>query len=417
MDKDKESKIYEMLNNMAEYSLEQPAAIETLCNELFISPSYAPLMDLLVESFLTVRSFCVLMFEGLISNASAILRILIEQVAAVTVLASKQNLIPEFLKFQNWKAKYYGSTGEEKDKIREYLFKESGYKKRKENPLKDFLDYGWIKALYKESNERGDKLIIKEAHLEETVVDIEEQLNAFAHGQRSIFQFVKHKDFADRHISRITMVAGKLFLFLCHAKHELLENYPMSKDKHFHLYLDAKILFCDLNSRATNTNINQIIKSTNNLDRDIYNAIATLDHVRGLMYSSELNYVEVNVLARAYILDLINLMYMCCFKMYSSEKNDYLDNVNCFSKLIDKVSFQKVDDLYNSIPHSIPLDKLIEMVNAIDDKWGPVRKDGSFSELDEIFITDFTTLVHTIFDTIYKEYDANKFMDYFVAIE
>lgn len=86
MEKDKQAKLYEMLKHMSDYSIEQPKAIEQLCNDLFISASDAPAIDFLVEAFLTVHSFCLLMFDGLVSNASAILRILIEQVAALTVI-------------------------------------------------------------------------------------------------------------------------------------------------------------------------------------------------------------------------------------------------------------------------------------------------------------------------------------------
>ena len=57
------------------------------------------------------------------------------------------------------------------------------------------------------------------------------------------------------------------------------------------------------------------------------------------------------------------------------------------------------------------------MTNLIDDKWGPMVKDGKFSELDEVFITDFTSLVHVIFRSIYKDCETNQLMDYFVTIE
>lgn len=86
------------------------------------------------------------------------------------------------------------------------------------------------------------------------------------------------------------MVSGKLFLFLCYAKHALLVNENISDDKFFNSYLNAKILFLDLNAKATNKRIIEILKTTDNLDRDIVYSISTLDHKRGLMYQAELNF-------------------------------------------------------------------------------------------------------------------------------
>ena len=190
MEDDKRNKFSEMLKNMSDYSVGQPKAIEDLCKNLYISPAYAPAMDLLVESFLTVHSFTILMFDGLISNASAILRILIEQVAAVSVIARSPKAMTEFLKFQTKKKQYYGSDGEEHERIRNFIIQESGFKIKSESALKDYLDYGWIRVLNNNKSERGERLIIKEARLEEVIVDIDEQLNAFAHGQRTWFTFL-----------------------------------------------------------------------------------------------------------------------------------------------------------------------------------------------------------------------------------
>ena len=262
MEKIKKAKSYDMLKHMSDYSIQQPMAIEKLCTELFLSHAYAPAIDLMVEAFLTVHSFALLMFQGLVSNASAILRILIEQVAAVTIISKNQKAFNEFLKFNSWKHNYYSSVGEEKTRIREFLINESGRKYKSESAIKDFLDYGWIRIINNSKSERSDRLIIKEARLEEFIIDINEQLNAFAHGQRSIFEFTKNRELADKHISRIIMIAGKLFLFLCHAKHELLVDDYLTNDQFFDSYLNAKILYLDLNARAIDDRIFNIIQTT-----------------------------------------------------------------------------------------------------------------------------------------------------------
>jgi len=417
MEKNKQSKLYEMLKNMSDYSIEQPKVIEDLCSELFISPAYAPALDLMVEAFLTVHSFSLLMFEGLISNASAILRILIEQVSAVTVICNNPKAMTEFLKFQTWKRQYYSSKGEEHEKIRDFLFKKAEYRHKKESALKDYLDYGWIRALNNNKSERSEQLIIKEARLEEMIVDINEQLNAFAHGQRSIFSFIRNKNLSDKHISRIIMAAGKLFLFLCYAKHKLLVNENMTSDKFFNSYLNAKILFLDLNARAVNSRIIDFIKCSNNIDRDIAYSISSLDHKRGLMYQSELNYLQVNMVARAYVLDLINFMFMISYKYFFASNADLFSDAKNLTDLVKAVGTDKLSERYNRISHLIQFDKLVEMVDLIDDNWGPMKADNTFSELDEIVMTDFTSLVHSLFDEAYKDFDKKELLKAFVPID
>ena len=416
MEDKKRNKLYEMLDHMSNYSNEQPKAIQDLCKDLFISPAYGPVMDLMVEAFLTVRSFSLLMFDGLISNASAILRILIEQVATITVIARDPKALTEYLKFQTKKKQYYGSLGKEHEEIRELLFQECGYKHKNENALKDYLDYGWIRILNNNKNERGDKLIIKEARLEEFIVDINEQLNAFAHGQRSIFSFLRNKDLADKHVSRIIMAAGKLFLFLCNAKHELLVTEDMSSDKFYVQYLDAKLLYLDLNARAVNSRIVDYIKTSNNLDRDIVYSLSVINHMRGLMYQSELDFIHVNYVARAYIIDLINFMYMICYKLFKVN-DDFFEGITDFSSLIIKVGLEKIEPYYNGSAHVIPLGKLIEFINLNDDSWGPMKSDGQMAELDEAFMTDFTTLIYSLFEAKYSSIDVEELTKSFVPID
>ena len=410
MENNKQDKLYGMLKSMSDYSIEQPKVIEDLCNQAFISPAYAPAINLIVEAFLSVHSFALLMFEGLISNASAILRILIEQVATITVICKDHKAMYEFLRFQKKKTKYYSLNNDERKSFKTKLIEETGKNFKQESAIKEYLDYGWIRAIRSDKDERGKRLILKEANLEELISDISEQLNAFAHGQRSIFNFINDKNLTDRHVSRIIMISGKLFLLLCYSKHKLLVNESRTHDKFFRMYLNAKILFCDLNARSMNNRIIDIIKTTDNLDRDILYLANTLDNMRGMIYQSELNFAQGNIVARAYVLNLMNFMFMICYKLYCPN-DSVLERIISFDNLIETYK-NKLNQVYESIQHSIPFNNLFEMAIAINDKWGLIKKNGSFDELGEIFLTDFTSFVHALFNLAYPTYDEKILEEY-----
>ncbi len=110
-----------MLECMSNYSTKQPKVIENICNSSFISPAYDSALNLLVEAFLSIHAFCLLMFEGLVSNASAIVRILIEQVSILNIICHNDKAMQEYIKFRGWKKHYYGSTGKEHEERYRFL--------------------------------------------------------------------------------------------------------------------------------------------------------------------------------------------------------------------------------------------------------------------------------------------------------
>ena len=212
------------------------------------------------------------------------------------------------------------------------------------------------------------------------------------------------------------MVAGKLFLFLCYAKHKLA-NENVNSDKFFNSYLNTKILFLDLNARAVNSRIIDFIKCSNNIDRDIVYSISSLDYHRELMHQFKLNYLQVNMVARAYVLDLINFMFMISYKYFFASNADLFSGAKNLTDLVKAVGRDKLLECYNRISHLIQFDKLVEMIDLIDDNWGPMKADHTFCELDEIVMTDFTSLVHSLFDEAYKDFDKKELLKAFVPID
>lgn len=415
MDDLEENRLYTMLDNVSKYSVEQPKVVQKYCEDLFISPAYAPAIDLLVEAFLSVHSFCLLMFEGLVSNASAILRILIEQVSAISVIAKNERAMSEFLKFNTWKKQYYALDGEDKEKLVSFLVSNCGIKKPSKNAIKDYLDYGWIRVINNDKSERSERLILKEAHLEEMIIDVNEQLNAFSHGQRSIFQFIQNKNLADRYISRIIMCAGKLFLFLCHSKTELLSNKEITQDKFFENYLNAKVLFLILNSKATNKRICELVKESQNLDEQAKYTMSTIDHMRGLLYSSELDFLQTNTIGQAYVYGLKNLFFMLCFKIFETKfKQLTIKDISVYD--LGKIIGFKNLYPYFQMSHTFPLEKILEFADKVDDNWGIADKNLKFNEFDEAFVTDFTSFIQSMFNSTYSDEDVSSIQKRFVTI-
>ena len=416
MDKTKQRKLYEMLTNMSDYSVQQPKEIGTLCKDIFLNRVYTPAVDLLVEAFLTVRSFSLLMFEGLIASASALLRILIEQVSTLTVICKNEKAMLSYISFQRKKANYYGkdSIGYQKE-LKKFLKKEYGYDN--EGAVKEYLDYGWIRNVVDNKSLRSDKLIIKTAHLEEMITDISETLNSFAHGQMSSFAIVRNKTFGDKHISRIIMAAGKLFLFLCSAKQEWLVNGYATDDKYFNSYLNAKIFYTDLNARSVNSRICEIVMETGDLDREICYSMNTLDHTRGLLYHSEINMVQANVLSVAYWYNLQNITTMLLYKLFPQNLKRAIKKDGQFEQVLEECGLDLLNNIYKLDLHHFNLLELINTNKIINDNWCPKLENGDFSEVDELFINDFTTYVHRLFMMAFPNINPRELIEQYISLD
>lgn len=406
MEKSKNEKISKMLDRMSDYSDKQPKEIGDLCRLLFVSPAYAPAMNLLVEAFLSVRSFCILMFEGLISNASAILRILIEQVSILNIICHDEKAMGEYLKFQGWKKRYYGSTGKDRQEGFEFLSNQCG--KKTNNAIKNFLDYGWIRITNPDKSNGGKTSIIKKAHLEETLVDIEEQLNGFAHGQKSIFEFHRNESLTDKYVSRIVMIAGKLFIFLVYDKQVLLKDEQLSNDKYFDTYIEARIMFLDLNARAINERIIDYIKQSNNLDNTIKVAAGGIQHMRGLIYSSEISLAQSNFVAKSYVLELINATVMVLYKLYSNERSDLFKEYKSLKNLICSIGGNTIKEQYNSVAHTLSFETLIDEIDKNNDDWRLIESNGSINETKDNFLTDFNSLFFLLLAKVFPDIDEKE---------
>ena len=57
------------------------------------------------------------------------------------------------------------------------------------------------------------------------------------------------------------------------------------------------------------------------------------------------------------------------------------------------------------------------MINKNDDNWCPMKSNGKIDDYDEMFITDFTSLVHSLFEGAYPNVNADELLDEFIPID
>ena len=207
-------KQYILLNDMMSIIVESTRNIaDVVFNEYLKHHEHEnqkQIYNLFTEGFISLSSFCKLMFDKSWSQAATLLRTAIEEVSALYVLSNIPETRNSFISLHNEHAKFILMSDSEKD---EYL-KIKGIPKNKRN---DYFDYSWIKD-FTEDKKYGRDQLLKLAKLDEFLIDIKETLNSFAHGSLSIFQFnnVNEKwELMARYGRRLVLTACKLYDFIC----------------------------------------------------------------------------------------------------------------------------------------------------------------------------------------------------------
>lgn len=199
--------IREMLHLIAVGSHDMPNHVFTYYVNHNISSEQKLFYNLIADSFLTLYSFSNLINENCWSQAATVLRMGMEQVAAVSVMTYEKGALEKYLELQKEKSEYYQLSDE----------KQKSYKKdcSIKGKLIDYFDYGWIKDFTDDKTYGRDQLL-RLARLDEFLADIDQTLNSFAHGSITVFQFSKDNwDAMKRYGDRICLACCKLFDFLC----------------------------------------------------------------------------------------------------------------------------------------------------------------------------------------------------------
>ena len=196
--------------------------------------------NLIADSFLTLFSYCKLMFENAWSQAFTVLRMGLEQVAAVSLIATKPDALQKYIDLYKIKAQYADIESEDDKKT--FLQTHSIPK----NKINNFFDYSWVSS-YTDDGSYGRNQLIELAMLREFLVDIEQSLNAFSHGSISVFQMGGDNcNFMKRYWRRASLTCCKLYDFLCCSYHKLIGDEEFVKlplDRYFKLF---KLIYHDL---------------------------------------------------------------------------------------------------------------------------------------------------------------------------
>ncbi len=183
--------------------LEMPQCLFRYYMENAKGEGIKPVYDLVADSFLSLKAFCLLMGNGCWTQAAGVLRTALEQVSTSVVLLGDESARQRYMALQEERRAYILLS--EKDQ-KEFLKAKNAKGKEK-----IYFDYSWFGSDY------GRNQILEAAHLKEFIVDIEETLNGFSHGNISAFQL--HDERGDwklmgRHGRRMVLTCCKLFDFL-----------------------------------------------------------------------------------------------------------------------------------------------------------------------------------------------------------
>lgn len=233
-------RINQMLSLIMDSSRQMPDYVFHYYVDSKKKPEEKVFYNLVADSFLTLFSYCILMFNYAWSQAFAVLRMGLEQVAAVFVLTTKQDALQKYINLYKLKVQFINIESE--DDKKEFL-KANGIPK---NRINEFFDYSWISS-FTSDGKYGRNQLIELARLEEFLVDIEQSLNAFSHGSMSVFQMSGDNwNVMKRYGRRASLTCCKLYDFLCCSYHKLVGDEEFAKLPLDRYFREFKLIYLNL---------------------------------------------------------------------------------------------------------------------------------------------------------------------------
>ena len=230
-------KTIEQINQMMSLIMDSSHQMPDYVFHFFVDfkkkPNEKIFYNLIADAYLTLFSYCKLMFENAWSQAFALLRMGLEQIAAIFIITSTKGALDEYIKLYDLKVQYINL---ESDADRRSFLALHGIPR---NKINDYFDYAWVVS-FTSDGKYGRKQMIELARLEEFLVDIEQSLNAFSHGSMSVFQMSGDNwNVMKRYGRRANLTCCKLYDFLCCSYHNLIGDEEFRKlplDNSFRLF-------------------------------------------------------------------------------------------------------------------------------------------------------------------------------------
>lgn len=394
MNRDEEfAKLFKMIDLMAEYSILKPGQIDKACKEKAISSKYFPFTTLMVEAFFSIYSFTLLVKEALYSNASAILRTLIEQVSAVYVLTNNDSALDKFIEIKNLIALYENKEITLDEINTKYALHLS------EKNIENFFDYGW--SISFGAHNWGRNKIIKESKLDEVLEDFW-YLNKFAHGQLSWYQLLRtnSKEILDRHIARTIMICGKLFNYLCSATVKYFgEN--VESDESYVMFAKIKTLYLNINTYAIRRIVVEKFKKNEDVAPLMEQHIKSTRSSLSMLLEYKFDYLTKNLLAVTCFRQMETVIVMFAY-LHSNHDKYQFNEINLYETLKQNVCSQ-LEEMYGRIHSRIEFQLFINMLSKMDDMWGPFKNNQFASKLDEEFFITVLKLFNAIDLKTYRD--------------
>lgn len=350
-------KINDARNLIYEYSKSIIADIDKILKERKPHSDETPYYDLIAESFFSIQSFCLLVKEGLISSACAILRIILEQASISYLLSKNPDAKTRFLQIKKDMIPYLVANKEDKSKEESQIRQK--YSLNRLN-IHNFFDYGFCVTLGCKS--MNLKSICEKANTSKIYDMTTEFLHGFAHGQRSIHQFYRRRNGIDR------IFINHLHLYLFQLFYKLLETVTtefgecvVSKENNERFNMIECLVF-DIRTRLSEDIFYQSIYK-NDLNEhnvnDLYKIFVAVSRLLNFHKDQREKYLFSQSYMRLAKLIIANVLIKSSDELLVEKSN-----VLSMTEL-----FKKYKPLEIKEKHLIDFYRLLEMMDAVNDDW------------------------------------------------
>lgn len=382
-DKDQRSCLLEIIFELSKQAI---PIIDSKIKKQKPLPLEYDFLDLFAESFFSIQSFCILMQEGLVSAAAAIVRIALEQISIISILSAYPKAKDAFFSVKKERNEYYTSDKNYQSDFKQKINEEKSVDTRK---IKQYFDYGWCDMPNgkKATSLKEICLIAETSEIYEMVDDF---INSFSHGQLSIYRFRRiSKDLSDAFVNSLFYCAGVLFFKLlgvfsreCDSKALFTEGNKAKHDLAYSVFAklsaetnkSAVVAFAKEGTNKKGTNVKRLYQI-------IVKLVGMLDETSSL--------AEKYFLSQSYIMFSRQLIIVILKKLFT-ERFLFCDNFS-LKNYADYFKNTTIEKEYGQTA-ALNIKDLFATIDSIDDRWVI-----SNEEIDYYFTFSLNSLLTILF--------------------